>query len=60
VLDRNKTPNERRVFEGEGHLIDQSKREEVFAAIEDWFVSRGVLTQPIDLRRVSPSGPPSR
>jgi dienelactone hydrolase len=43
VLDRNRVPNERRVFDGEGHAIDQSKREEVFNAIRDWFRRHGVL-----------------
>ncbi|MCX7827171.1 MAG: prolyl oligopeptidase family serine peptidase, partial [Verrucomicrobiae bacterium] len=43
VLDRNRVPNERRVFEGEGHAIDQSRREEVFGAIRDWFRRHGVL-----------------
>jgi dienelactone hydrolase len=40
-LDRNKVPNVRRLFDGEGHAIDQSNREEVFAAIKDWFVKHG-------------------
>jgi acetyl esterase/lipase len=43
VLDRNRVPNERRVFDGEGHAIDQSKREEVFGAMRDWFRRHGVL-----------------
>jgi acetyl esterase/lipase len=43
VLDRNKVPNERRVFEGENHPIDQTKREEVFAQIRQWFTKQGVL-----------------
>jgi dienelactone hydrolase len=43
VLDRNRVPNERRVFDGEGHAIDQSKREEVFNAIRDWFRRHGML-----------------
>ncbi len=43
VLDRNKAPNERHVFEGEGHPIDQSKREEVFKLIRERFTKHGVL-----------------
>jgi dienelactone hydrolase len=41
VLDKNQVPNERRVFEGEGHPIDQTQREEVFAAIRAWFEKHG-------------------
>jgi acetyl esterase/lipase len=43
VLDRARVPNNRRVFDGEGHAIDQSKREEVFNAIRDWFRHHGML-----------------
>jgi dienelactone hydrolase len=43
VLDRNHVPNERHVFEGEGHPIDQTRREEVFAEIRAWFTKHGVL-----------------
>jgi len=43
VLNRNRVPNERRVFDGEGHAIDQSKREEVFGAVRDWFCRHGLL-----------------
>ncbi len=43
VLDRNKVPNERHVFEGEGHPIDQTQPEEVFARLRDWFAKRGVV-----------------
>ncbi|MBI5685049.1 MAG: alpha/beta hydrolase [Verrucomicrobia bacterium] len=43
ALDRNRVPNERRVFDGEGHAIDQSKREEVLGALRDWFRRHGVL-----------------
>lgn len=43
ILDHNKVPTERRVFEGEGHPIDQTKRDEVFAEIRAWFVKQGVL-----------------
>ena len=35
--------HERHVFEGEGHPIDQSKREEVFRLIREWFTKHGVL-----------------
>lgn len=43
VLDRNGVTNERRVFEGEGHPIDQTKRAEVFATIREWFAKHGAL-----------------
>jgi acetyl esterase/lipase len=43
ILDRNKVPNERVVYEGEGHPIDQSKRAEVFARLRQWFTVQGVL-----------------
>ncbi|MEW6307010.1 MAG: prolyl oligopeptidase family serine peptidase [Verrucomicrobiota bacterium] len=43
VLDRNQVPNARRLFEGEGHPIDQTKREEVFTRIKDWFTRHGAL-----------------
>jgi acetyl esterase/lipase len=45
VLDRNKVPNERLVFEGEGHPIDQTKREEVFTRLREWFTRHGVLKE---------------
>lgn len=43
ALDRSRVPNERRVFDGEGHAIDQSKRKEVFNTMRDWFQRHGVL-----------------
>lgn len=43
ILDRNKVPNDRVVYEGEGHPIDQSKRAEVFARLRQWFTTQGVL-----------------
>lgn len=43
VLDRNKVTNDRRLFEGENHPIDQTKREEVFRLIREWFTQHGVL-----------------
>jgi dipeptidyl aminopeptidase/acylaminoacyl peptidase len=43
ILDKHRVPNKRVVYEGEGHPIDQSKREEVFAAIKDWFAKQGAL-----------------
>jgi dienelactone hydrolase len=42
VLDKHQVPNHRAVYDGEGHPIDQSKREEVFAAIKEWFTRHGV------------------
>jgi len=43
VLDRNNVLNERVIFEGEGHNIDKSKKEEVFKLIHQWFIKNGVL-----------------
>ena len=45
VLDKNKVPNERRVFEGEDHPVDQTKREEVYSLIRAWFAKHGVLAR---------------
>jgi dienelactone hydrolase len=42
ILERNRVPNERRVFEGENHPIDQTRREEVFRMIREWFAKNGV------------------
>jgi dipeptidyl aminopeptidase/acylaminoacyl peptidase len=42
VLDRNKVPNERRVFEGGNHPIDQTKRDEVLTQIRAWFARHGI------------------
>ena len=39
ILEKNRVPNERRVFEGEGHPIDQTRREEVFALLHKWFAT---------------------
>jgi acetyl esterase/lipase len=44
VLDKNKVANERAVYDGEGHPIDQTKRSEVFARTRQWFTAQGVLT----------------
>ncbi len=30
------------LYSGEGHPIDQGKREEVFAAVREWFAKQGV------------------
>ncbi len=43
ILEQNRVPNERVVFEGQGHPIDQTLREEVFRRIREWFVKHGVL-----------------
>lgn len=43
ILDANKVPNERKVFDGEGHPIDQTKRAEVYEAIKGWYTKQGVL-----------------
>jgi len=41
ILDTNRIPNERTLFDGEGHPIDQTQREHVFAAIRAWFEKHG-------------------
>lgn len=33
--------HERLLYSGEGHPIDQTKREEVFAAVRAWFAKHG-------------------
>ena len=43
ILDRNKVPNERHVFDGIGHNLHQQKAEEVNALMRAWFVKYGVL-----------------
>ena len=45
ILDKNKVPNERKVFEGKNHPIDQTNRDEVYALIRAWFTKNGVLTK---------------
>lgn len=41
ILDANRVPNERTVYDGEGHPIDQTQRERVFAAVRGWFKKHG-------------------
>jgi dipeptidyl aminopeptidase/acylaminoacyl peptidase len=43
ILDRNKVPSERHVFEGEGHPIDQTRRDEVYKLLRQWLSTHGVL-----------------
>ncbi len=43
ILDRNKVPNERHLFEGIGHNLHQQKADEVNALMHAWFVKFGVL-----------------
>jgi dienelactone hydrolase len=45
VLDRNEVPNERHVFEGQGHPIDRTNRDEVLGRIRAWFCQHGLLNQ---------------
>jgi predicted esterase len=45
ILDQNKVANQRHVFEGEDHPIDQTKRAEVFQLIRQWLAKQGVLTK---------------
>ena len=41
ILDTNRVPNERTLYDGEGHPIDQTQRERVFAVVRAWFEQRG-------------------
>ena len=43
ILDKNNVPNDRLVFDGEGHPIDQTNRKEVYSNIRSWFTKFGVL-----------------
>lgn len=43
VLDRNHVPNHRLIADGQGHPVDQTMRDEVFARIREWFTKNGVL-----------------
>jgi len=47
VLDRNQVPNERYVYEGEGHPIDQTNRDDVFQRMRAWFSRHGVLKEQL-------------
>jgi len=41
ILDKNRVPNERTVYDGEGHPIDQTQRERVFTSVRAWFEKHG-------------------
>jgi acetyl esterase/lipase len=41
ILDKHRVPNERTVYDGEGHPIDQTQRERAFAAVRAWFENHG-------------------
>lgn len=41
ALDAGRVPNERHVFEGEGHGIDRTRRDEVFRRVREWFDGSG-------------------
>ncbi|MEY2724314.1 MAG: hypothetical protein RLZZ458_181 [Planctomycetota bacterium] len=41
ILDKNRVLNERTVYDGEGHPIDQTQSERVFAAVRAWFEKHG-------------------
>jgi dienelactone hydrolase len=43
VLDGNKVPNERRVFEGLGHNVPTERTADVNRRMREWFVKNGVL-----------------
>jgi dienelactone hydrolase len=44
ILDKNSVPNERTVYEGEGHPVDQTQRERVYDSVRAWFVKHGAKT----------------
>lgn len=41
VLDRNQVPNERNVYDGVGHPVDQQRSTEMYAKIKAWFARHG-------------------
>jgi predicted esterase len=43
ILERNKVPCERRVWEGVGHALPNERSDEVLAAMRAWFLKHGVL-----------------
>jgi predicted esterase len=43
ILDANKVPCERHVYEGVGHPVDQGKSQEVYALMKQWFQQHGVF-----------------
>jgi endo-1,4-beta-xylanase len=62
ILDENKIPAERHVFEGENHPVDQTRRDEVFGLIAKWFTTHMKLPE---VPKVTPSAadqaaPPAR
>ncbi len=42
ILDRNRVPNKRVVFDGIGHNVHGDKRDEVNSLIRGWFVEHGI------------------
>jgi dienelactone hydrolase len=44
ILDKNRVPNDRTVYDGEGHPIDQTQRERVFDSVRTWFAKYGAKT----------------
>jgi endo-1,4-beta-xylanase len=43
ILDRNKVANERHVFEGVNHPVDQEKPAEVYGLMRNWFARYGLI-----------------
>ena len=43
VLDKNKVPNERHVFDGVGHNVPTERAAEVNRLMREWFTKHGVL-----------------
>ena len=46
VLDKNKVPNERHVFDGVGHSVPTEWKDEVNRLMRDWFTKNGVVRSP--------------
>ena len=46
VLDKNKVPNERHVFDGVGHSVPTERTDEVNRLMRDWLTKNGVVRSP--------------
>jgi dienelactone hydrolase len=57
VLDKNKVPNERHLFEGVSHNLPGERADEVNHLIREWFTKHGVLAKapPANLPREMPA-----
>ena len=57
VLDENKVPNERRVFDDVGHNVPTERTEEMNCLLREWFTKYGVL-HPTESAKPKPRGTP--